>query len=115
MDRRISAWLENILKSIDEIIEFLLEKKTSFSIKKTWKQKKAVKRNIEIIGEAINRITNHKEANFQINNAQKIIGVRNRIAHEYNNISDELIWTMINRELPELRKEIQAIMENYQS
>ena len=115
MDRRISAWLEDIIKSIDEIIEFLPEKRDFFQYQEDLKTKKAVERNIEIIGEAINRITKHKEANFQINNAQKIIGVRNRIAHEYDNISDEIIWTIINRELPELRKEIQAIMENYQS
>ena len=113
MDKRISAWLEDIIKSIDEIVEFLPEKRDFFEYEKDLKTRKAVERNIEIIGEAINRIVKHKESDFQIYNAQKIIGTRNRIAHEYDSISDEVIWTIIIRELPELRKEIQSIVENH--
>ena len=82
MDNRMSAWLEDIIKSIDEIFEFLPEKRDFFEYQKDLKIKKAVERNIEIIGEAINRIVKHKDSDFKINNAQKIIGTRNRIAHE---------------------------------
>lgn len=70
------------------------------------KNKKAVERNIEIIGEAVNRITNYKNAEIEIQNARQIIGTRNRIAHDYDNISDEVIWTIIIRELPKLKDEI---------
>ncbi|WP_373060421.1 DUF86 domain-containing protein [Zunongwangia sp. H14] len=106
MDNRINAWLEDILRSIDEIFEFLPEKNDFFEYQKDLKTKKAIERNIEIIGEAINRISKHKDSNLEIKNAQKIIGTRNRIAHEYDNISDEVIWTIILRELPKLKKEI---------
>lgn len=34
----------------------------------------------------------------------QIIGTRNRIAHEYDTISDEVIWTIIIRELPKLKE-----------
>jgi len=75
------------------------------------KTKKAVERNIEIIGEAVNRITNYKFAEIEIQNARQIIGTRNRIAHEYDNISDEVIWTIIVRELPKLKEEIVKLKE----
>ena len=113
MDNRINSWFEDIVKSIDEIFEFLPEKRDFFEYQKDLKTKKAVERNIEIIGEAINRIVKHKESDFHINSAQKIIGTRNRIAHEYDSISDEVIWTIIIRELPELKKEIQSIVEKH--
>lgn len=113
MDNRINSWLEDIIKSIDEIFEFLPEKKDFFEYQKDLKTKKAVERNIEIIGEAINRILKHKDCDFQINNGQKIIGTRNRIAHEYDSISDEVIWTIIIRELPKLKKEMQSIVEKH--
>lgn len=106
MDNRINAWLEDIIRSIDEIFEFLPEKVDFIGYKKDLKTKKAIERNIEIIGEAVNRILKHKDCNFEIRNAQKIIGTRNRITHDYDNISDEVIWTIIYRELPELRTEI---------
>ena len=106
MDNRVNAWLEDILRSIDEIFEFLPEKRDFFEFQKDLKTKKAVERNIEIIGEAVNRIMNYKNAEIDIQNARQIIGTRNRIAHEYDNISDEVIWTIIVRELPKLKEEI---------
>lgn len=110
MDNRINAWLEDIIRSIDEIFDFLPQEKDFFEYQKDLKTKKAVERNIEIIGEAINRISKNENTVIEIKNAQKIIGTRNRIAHEYDSISDEVIWTIIIRELPKLRKEIQDLI-----
>ena len=106
MDNRINSWLEDVERSIEEIFDFLPEQRDFFAYQKDLKTKKAVERNIEIIGEAINRILKHKHSEIEIKNAQKIIGTRNRIAHEYDSISDEVIWTIIIKELPELKKEI---------
>jgi uncharacterized protein with HEPN domain len=106
MDNKINAWLEDILRSIDEIFDFLSEVTDFVEFQKDLKTKKAVERNIEIIGEAVNRITNYKITKIEIQNARQIIGTRNRIAHEYDNISDEVIWTIIVRELPKLKEEI---------
>ncbi|MBZ4651606.1 MAG: hypothetical protein JG761_406 [Proteiniphilum sp.] len=111
MDNRINAWLEDILRSIDEIFDFLPEKRDFFEFQKDLKTKRAVERDIEIISEAVNRITNYKNANIEIQNARQIIGTRNRIAHEYDNISDEVIWTIIVRELPKLKDEISNLIE----
>ena len=106
MDNKVNTWLEDILRSIDEIFYFLPENRDFFEFQKDLKTKKAVERNIEIIGEAVNRITNYKNIRVEIQNARQIIGTRNRIVHEYDNISDEVIWTIIVRELPKLKEEI---------
>lgn len=111
MDNKINTWLEDINRSIDEIFDFLPEKRDFFEFQADLKTKKAVERNIEIIGEAINRISKNNSSQIEIKNAQKIIGTRNRIAHEYDNISDELIWTIIIRELPKLKEEIIKLMK----
>jgi len=106
MDRKIGAWLEDISRSIDEIFDFLPEKRDFFEYQKDLKTKKAVERNIEIIGEAVNRISKYNKADFEIKNVKKIIGTRNRIVHDYENISDEVIWTIIIKELPQLKLEV---------
>ena len=46
-------------------------KERFFKISKRLKTKKAVERNIEIIGEAVNRLTNYKNAEIEIQNAKK--------------------------------------------
>ncbi|MDP5092757.1 MAG: DUF86 domain-containing protein [Polaribacter sp.] len=106
MDNKLNAWLEDISRSIDEIFDFLPEKRDFSEFQKDLKTKKAVERNLEIIGEAVNRISNYKNSEIIIQNAKQIIGTRNRIAHEYDTISDEVIWTIIIRELPKLKEEI---------
>jgi len=74
------------------------------------KTKKAVERNLEIIGEAVFRIL-RVDPKFPINNAKRIIDTKNRIIHGYDAISDEVIWTVIINELPELKKEIDSLLE----
>lgn len=106
MDNRINAWLEDILRSINEIFEFLPETNNFIEYQKDLKTKKAIERNIAIIGEAVNRISNYNNGKIEVKNAKKIIGSRNRIVHEYDNISDEVIWTIVKTELPKLKEEI---------
>lgn len=110
MDIRIKVSLLDIQQSIDEIFLFLGEERNFISYQEDLKTKKAIERNLEIIGEAVNRIIK-ADANFQIKNAKNIIGTRNRIVHSYDNISDEVIWTIVCRELPELKKEIDYLVD----
>ena len=102
MDIKIQA----SLLDIDEIYEFLGDRRDFISYRNDLKTKKAVERNLEIIGEAMNRILKI-DINFPIDNAKNIIGTRNRIIHSYDNISDDVIWTIVMRELPLLRKQIE--------
>lgn len=72
---------------IDEIFVFNGGNTDFLAYKSYLKTKKAIERNIEIIGEAVNRILK-VNPDFQIKNAKNIIGTRNRIIHSYDNISD---------------------------
>ena len=110
MNPRIKAWLLDIDQCIEEIVDFLPEKRNFFEYQKDLKTKKAVERNLEIIGEAVKRILN-AEDDFPIKNAKRIIGTRNRIIHDYNHISDEIIWTIVSRELPKLKNEIAHLIQ----
>ena len=110
MDIRIKTWLVDTQIAIEEIFVFLGEKRDFHSYKQDLKTKKAIERNLEIIGEAMNRIIK-LDNEFPIENARNIIGTRNRIIHSYDNISDEVIWTIVSRELPVLKKQIDQLLE----
>jgi uncharacterized protein with HEPN domain len=73
------------------------------------KTKRAVERNLEIIGEAVNRILK-KDNTFRLENAQKIIGTRNRIIHGCDKITDELIWSIVINHMPKLRDEASRLL-----
>jgi uncharacterized protein with HEPN domain len=72
------------------------------------KTRRAVERNLEIIGEAVNRIV-QKNDNITLSDSRKIIDTRNRIIHAYDNVSDEIIWSIVITHLPILKLEV----ENY--
>lgn len=108
MNIKIQSFLLDILTCIDEIYEFIGENRDFIVYKGDLKTKKAVERNLEIIVEAMNRILK-LEINFPIENAKNIIGTRNRIIHSYDNISDEIIWSIVCRELPLLKNQIKEI------
>ena len=111
MDNKINTWLFDILNSIDEIESFFEGKPKNFiEYQKDIKTKRAVERNLEIIGEAVSRILKEKP-DFKIENSKNIVGTRNRIIHSYDNIADDMIWSILINSLPKLKVEIKTLLE----
>ena len=73
MDREIKSWLFDTNKAIDEIESFLPPGQRLFeNYKNDLKTKRAIERNLEIIGEAIKRIL-EKDSSIEISHSRKII------------------------------------------
>jgi uncharacterized protein with HEPN domain len=110
MDVEIKTWLYDILNSINEIESFFADRPKDFAFyQNDVRTKRAVERNVEIIGEAMNRILN-KDVTIEFSNARKIVSTRNRIIHGYDTVSDEIIWGIIIKHMPILRTEIQGLL-----
>jgi len=110
MDNEIKTWLYDILQSIKEIDSYYENKPKIFKeYIADIKTKRAIERDLEIIGEAVNRIL-RKNRDFQLKNAEKIIATRNRIIHGYNQISDDLIWSIVINHLPKLQEEVSKLI-----
>lgn len=86
------TWLYDILNAINEIDSFFIVGPSDFVVyQNDIKTKRAVERNIEINGEALNRILK-QNSSISLSNSRKIVDVRNRIIHGYDTVSDEIIW-----------------------
>ena len=106
MDERVEKWLLDIQMAIDEINSYFEnDKRDFFDFKQNTMRKRAIERNLEIIGEAINRILT-KCPDIQIKDARKIVNLRNQVIHSYDNVSDENIWAIIINHLPILKEDI---------
>lgn len=92
MEIEIASCLADFKQAINEINEFLPNQKDFFEFQKDTKTKRAIERNIEIIGEAVSRILK-VDSNYPITNARKIVDTRNRISHGYDSVSEDIIWT----------------------
>jgi uncharacterized protein with HEPN domain len=109
MDIELRVWLYDIFNALHEI-EVFLDNTTEFAIyQNDLKTKRAVERNLEIIGEAVSRILN-KTSLTQLSYSRKIVDTRNRIIHGYDTVSDEIIWGIITNYLPILKQEVEHLL-----
>ena len=110
MDIEIKVWLYDILNAINEIESFLLDSPKEFTAyQNDLKTRRAVERNIEIIGEAMNRIL-QKDGSVELSNSRKIVDTRNRIIHGYDSVSDDIIWAIVITHLPTLKSEVERML-----
>ena len=105
----VKIWLSDIQVSIKEIYEFLPSDKKFQSFQYDLKTRKAVERNIEIIGESMKTILEvHPDIPFS--DSRKIVDTRNRISHGYDSVSADVLWLIIIKYLPTLEKEVDHLL-----
>jgi uncharacterized protein with HEPN domain len=74
--------------------------------------KSAVERQFEIIGEALKQLLEkYPSYKSEITNPSRIISFRNRLIHGYSSSSDEVVWGIIEKDLPILKSEINRLLE----
>lgn len=69
-----------------------------------------LERNIEIIGEAMNKLL-IIEPKIEISNSRRIVDARNKIIHGYDDIENAQIWGIIINHLPTLKQEVEKFLE----
>lgn len=114
MKGKVLSRLVDIKTAIDQIFDFLPEPRDYFEFKKDLKTRKAVERNIEIIGEAVSQILK-AYPEIGISNSKKIVDTRNRIIHGYDSVSPETIWGISIKNLPKLKDEIELLIKKNES
>ena len=108
MDNRIKQYLFDIEQSIEDIELFMRAINSFEEYEKDKLIKRAVEREIEIIGEAMNRILKIDES-IKISNARQIVRTRNRIIHGYDDVDDVVIYGIVKKHLPVLKQEISEL------
>ena len=107
----IKKYLFDIKTSIDSIYNYLGDNR-DFNVYKTNKLlKRAIERELEIIGEAAGRILKI-DSSFPIENARKIVDLRNWVIHGYDIIDDVIIWGIISKQLPILKNQVEVLLKD---
>jgi uncharacterized protein with HEPN domain len=100
--------VEDILESIDKI-RLYVHGMNLEDFKSDPRTIDAVARNLEVIGEAARQIPDDVKARNPEIDWNGMIGLRNRIVHEYFGLSLPIIWTIIQRDVPELEVRLRSI------
>jgi len=106
MKREIKKYLFDISTSINSVFEYLGEERNFFEYQQNKLLRRGIEREIEIIGEATNRILKI-DPDFKLTNARQIVDTRNWVIHGYDKVDDVVIWGIISIHLPKLKIEIE--------
>jgi uncharacterized protein with HEPN domain len=74
----------------------------------------AVERQLEIVGEALSQALRHHPVALgdRIPEAPRIIAFRNQLAHGYAGVVDDIVWAIVERDVPKLRETVQDLLES---
>jgi len=110
MKDEIRKHLIDILHAAEEI-ETFVNGMNFTAYKNSQITQRAVERNFEIIGEALNRIRKFNEEFLEkISEHYRIIGFRNILIHGYDIIDETIVWNAVKKHLPILYKEVKELL-----
>jgi uncharacterized protein with HEPN domain len=109
MDRQVNKLLKDILDAANSIDSFIEGFKLS-DFQKTKIVRRAVERELTIIGEAMNNLLK-LEKDIPITAGKKIISFRNLVTHAYDSVNDETTWAIVTKHLPLLKTEVESLLK----
>lgn len=71
-------------------------------------------RRLEIIGEAANKLDPTITSQYPDIPWRAIVGLRNKLIHEYSGIEPLRIWDLLNNELAELKQVVDSLLQEMQ-
>lgn len=98
--------IESVIQELEQVIEINARDYSKFS--SNFMAVRTVERDLEIIGEAVRKIT-LIDPSVAISSSKHIIGLRNMIVHSYDSIDPTLLWKILIIDLPVLKEEIRKI------
>lgn len=110
MQPEIRLYLDDILDAANLLNNFNADK-TFEDYANDPLLRSATERQFGIIGEAISRVARIDESTAsQITDYRRIISFRNIIIHNYDSVDNQTVWYRLQRDLPVLVLEIQALL-----
>lgn len=111
MNLKDAVYLQHILDSIQDI-----ENSVGKLSKERFQESKDIRdaciRRIEIIGEAAKNLSQEIRDKHPLVEWKKIVGARDLMIHSYFRVDLEVVWDIINKDLPVLKKQIAGIKKN---
>ena len=111
MKRDARLYLDDIVEAIQRIEEYSQHPDLD-SFKKDRKSVDAIVRNFEIMGEAVNKIPSALRNRYPDIPWTEMLGMRNKLIHEYFGVDTEILWKTIKENIPQLHAQLRKILQD---
>jgi uncharacterized protein with HEPN domain len=109
-----SIRLQHILEAIYEIETYLVSSDFTEFMNNSMMRFACIKQ-MEIIGEASNHISEEIKSNFTDIEWAQIVGMRNVFVHEYFGVDTNLVWEIIKNDIPDLKEKISLVVSSLET
>jgi len=106
-------FVEDILDGMNKA-EALLEGVSYSQFESDFRINFAVVRALEIIGEAAKRLPDDLRQRYPDIPWKGMAGMRDRIIHGYDNVDLQIVWDVVNRDIPQIKPKIKSILIDYE-
>ncbi|HEY2810024.1 MAG TPA: DUF86 domain-containing protein [Rhabdochlamydiaceae bacterium] len=111
MESKDIVRLKHMLDSAEAILSFV-KGKTRKSLDKDRLLLSAILRELEIIGEAANKISDKTKKQFHYFPWKELIGMKNRLIHAYFDVDHDIIWKTVREYLPAFQKQLKETISS---
>ena len=110
----VRKYLFDIAQACDLLTQFICGKTfTEYSTDALLRS--AVERQFEVLGEALNQALRlYPDLSKRVSDCRRIVAFRNRLIHGYAFVSDEVVWGVLETNLPTLRREVHSLLDEPQ-
>ena len=112
--RGINLFLNDIIEALEKIDAYT-NTLTYEQFLKDEKTRDAVLRNLEVIGEAAKNISSIIREKYPSVNWKAVMGMRDKIIHEYFGVSLPIVWETIKNDLPAFKQEVKKISDDLET
>ncbi|MGO2037594.1 MAG: HepT-like ribonuclease domain-containing protein [Brevibacterium sp.] len=115
MQREAGAHLWDASEAAKLIQEFSSHKSSLAEFQSDLIIRSAIERQLEVLGEALNRLRrDDADTGSRVPEIDKIIGMRNILAHEYGAIDYEIVWSAATTRVPKLIPVLEELVKEAQ-
>ena len=111
MNKDNLVYIQDILDAIEKIKRYCKGVKKQEFLKNELLMDGIV-RNLEIMGEAVKRLSDEFRSMYPDIPWRKIAGMRDKIIHDYINVNYDIVWDAVKEDLPQLEKKLREIIKS---
>lgn len=111
MDDNQRKLLADVLEAISSIDEHLSGKRDFDAYLSNKTVRRAVERELEIIGEAVSKLL-RLNPEVPLSFGRQIVDMRNRVIHAYDTVDHVIVWKTIVKDLPVLKSEVEGLLNS---
>jgi uncharacterized protein with HEPN domain len=102
------VYLQHIRDALDDIATYAIAGREAFFAERM--RQDATIRKLQVIGQAVKNLSEHSKSRQPHIPWKQIAGLRDKVIHDYFGVNLEIVWAVVEKDLPQLRRGIDDLL-----